>query len=89
MAALWLRFKGWILAAVAAGAALLYAWQRGRAGAQERARLNEQAARADRNSQAAQEMAAAAKDRTHVENDIDRMSPDAISERLRRDWSKD
>lgn len=86
IAALWLRLKGWVIAAGAVLAAIFFAWRRGRNDAREDARVQQEAGRAQRNAEAAQEMRQAAEDRNHVENDIAR-DGDA-RERLRDDWTR-
>lgn len=89
IAALLIRFKGWIAAAVALIGALLFAWTRGRSGAREDARVRESDDRAQRNAAAAQEIHNATQERANVENEIDGLPAGAARDRLRRDWGKD
>lgn len=87
IAALLVRFKGWLIAAGAFLAALFYAWSRGRSKAQQDARRDADAAQSQRNAAAANEIREAAEVRNDVENDIAR-DPRSARDRLRDDWTE-
>lgn len=87
IAALLVRFKGWLIAAGAFLAALFYAWFSGRSGARQEAQRDADAALAKRNEKAANEIHEAAKERNDVENDIAR-DPRSARDRLRDEWTR-
>lgn len=83
------KFKGWIAAAVAVLSALVWAFFRGRSGAKEQAKAEQQAERAQRNATAADEIIRAAKEKADVDADIGSLGDADAAERLRSDWRRD
>lgn len=75
LAALWGRVQGWLAVAGAVLAALGAAWMAGRRSATKAAAARQ-----------AEQIAAQAQERAHVEMDVARV-PDPAAE-LRRDWSR-
>lgn len=88
IAALLVRFKGWLIAAGAFLAALFYAWFSGRSGARQEAQRDADAALAKRNEKAANEIHEAVKERNDVENNIG-WYPRAARDRMRDEWTRE